>query len=246
MKSIKTLEKAIAQKNEKLAKKRATIVRMQATYEKAVAKCKELGCEFKTEGFDWRSCSNDVYDAATRAENALNSIKNAEKEIAKTSADLEKVQAELAEAQKEVAQLPEVLKVFQAELNTKLYEAFLEHREAVRKHVNALEASGEYSKLPWEETHRLSEEYLATDEALARDAEFHARDLVFSLFYRVRDICGEVTDYNNLKITRGSQGRAAINGFLTGTRGKCEVRSIEAGGYNIVCWHIRVLVLPAK
>ena len=55
---------------------------------------------------------------------------------------------------------------------------------------------------------------------------------------RVSKICGKITNADELLVgTRGD-----INGIIEGENGKAEVRTIEAGGYNIQCFHFRVLV----
>lgn len=55
---------------------------------------------------------------------------------------------------------------------------------------------------------------------------------------RVREITGEITDATGLYI--GDNGE--INGLVIGIRDKARVNTISAGGYNIQCFHFRVLV----
>ncbi len=246
MKNIKTIEKAIEQKVAKLAKRQATLERMTKIYEKGLTQCAKVGYAFKGDGSDGRECPIEVYDVVNKTENANESVKNAQKDITKITKDLETLREELKEAEREVAELPEVLKKFQVELDAKLFESFVENREATKAHIAELKKSGEWKELSWGKRWNLEIDAAKGDDQLKRDAEFGARNLVFNLFYRVRETCGEVQNYERLQITAGTRGKAVINGFLSGTRGKCEVRSIEAGGYNIVCWHIRVLVLPIK
>ena len=59
------------------------------------------------------------------------------------------------------------------------------------------------------------------------------------LVNRVTAIVGEITNVTNLKI--GNQ-QGELNGFVEGTQGKCSVQTIGAGGYNIQCFHYRVLI----
>lgn len=61
----------------------------------------------------------------------------------------------------------------------------------------------------------------------------------YDLCNRISDIVGEITDASNLSI--GHQ-HGEINGIVVGTKGKAKVETIGAGGYNIQCFHFRVLV----
>lgn len=58
------------------------------------------------------------------------------------------------------------------------------------------------------------------------------------LIARVQSIVGNIVNADYLRI--GSNGE--INGYIEGTDGKCSVQTISAGGYNIQCFHYRVLV----
>lgn len=56
---------------------------------------------------------------------------------------------------------------------------------------------------------------------------------------RISAVVGEITDVSDLRIGR-QQGE--LNGIVTGTKGKARVETIGAGGWNIQCFHYRVLV----
>jgi hypothetical protein len=58
------------------------------------------------------------------------------------------------------------------------------------------------------------------------------------LILRVKEITGQITDASFLHI--GLNGE--INGCIIGEKGKAKVETISAGGYNIQCYHYRVLV----
>lgn len=64
----------------------------------------------------------------------------------------------------------------------------------------------------------------------------------FDLCNRISDVVGEITDIQNLRIA--SNGN--LDGVVTGTKGKAKVETIGAGGYNIQCFHYRVLVHKVK
>lgn len=59
---------------------------------------------------------------------------------------------------------------------------------------------------------------------------------------RVKEITGTIKDAKNLSI--GDNGE--INGIIIGQKGIAKVETISAGGYNIQCWHFRVLVREFK
>jgi chromosome segregation ATPase len=62
------------------------------------------------------------------------------------------------------------------------------------------------------------------------------------LFARCSAVVGLITDASNLKVASNS----SLNGFIIGEKGKAEVETIFAGGYNIQCLHYRVLVKKIK
>lgn len=82
------------------------------------------------------------------------------------------------------------------------------------------------------------------DEAKERkDARQIAEHLVLNLIARTEKKIGKITDASYLKLDDGNRYEGTvITGFITGEKGKVVVSTIEAGGYNIQCWHTRVLV----
>lgn len=65
---------------------------------------------------------------------------------------------------------------------------------------------------------------------------------LYMLLTKVSGITGEITDASNLKI--GLKGD--LNGIIKGKDGECNITTIGAGGYNIQCYHYRVLVKEIK
>ena len=63
------------------------------------------------------------------------------------------------------------------------------------------------------------------------------------LVRRITKVVGEIQDVSNLSI--GSK-QGEINGTVKGTKGIATVDTISAGGYNIQCFHYRVLVHKVK
>ena len=62
------------------------------------------------------------------------------------------------------------------------------------------------------------------------------------LVERVNAICGAIKDASGLRV--GEKGE--INGLIIGERGNARVETIDAGGYNIQCYHFRTLVHEVK
>lgn len=59
---------------------------------------------------------------------------------------------------------------------------------------------------------------------------------------RIKEVIGEIKDLTGLRI--GDNGE--INGIAKGVKCNAKVETITAGGYNIQCWHYRVLVNTVK
>lgn len=97
----------------------------------------------------------------------------------------------------------------------------------------------EYNEL-WERENR--ETYTESDESIAKRSAKDAKSLVEDLYKRTFGFTGKTTDYDGLTIDVDNNGYSIINGVVHGENGSCKVTSIGAGGYNIQCWHIRVLV----
>ena len=66
--------------------------------------------------------------------------------------------------------------------------------------------------------------------------------LIINLYYRVRNITGEIVDWSGISAEVGTQGFPVLTGYVIGKEGRAFVETILAGGYNIQRLHIRVLV----
>lgn len=73
------------------------------------------------------------------------------------------------------------------------------------------------------------------EKVLDKEVEAKYKDLVL----RVTKVVGEIKDAGGLSI--GNQN-GEINGTIKGLKGICEIKTISAGGYNIQCFHYRVLI----
>lgn len=58
---------------------------------------------------------------------------------------------------------------------------------------------------------------------------------------RTNKIVGQITDASNLTIG----AKHDLNGYIIGTKGTAKVQTIDAGGYNIQCYHFRTLINKA-
>lgn len=76
------------------------------------------------------------------------------------------------------------------------------------------------------------------EEYLQKMLEQQKKSLLLDLLQRITSKTGEITDANNLFISDSGQ----INGYIIGKKGKVEVETVGAGGYNIQCFHFRTLV----
>ena len=82
------------------------------------------------------------------------------------------------------------------------------------------------------------------------DSEIHeknveaTRALILELYERVIRYTGPITDAFNLKVTRGNDGFATINGYVKGENGTAKVESHGCAGYNIVRYYVRTNVYP--
>ena len=87
------------------------------------------------------------------------------------------------------------------------------------------------------EFHSASEREAWLDKYL----EAEKRDMILDLVTRLREHVGTITDASGLHM-----GYAGVEGLIIGDKGKARLQSVEAGGYNIQCWHVRVLIHPVK
>lgn len=237
---ITTLNDRIEKAEAMIAKKENTIAKKTASIEKKTAKIVALGGDPTKTAFDYRN-TNDLYWLFADIEWLKEDIERGLKEIEEKKETLEKYKKQLAgEIEREeiiLKEMPEVFIPFRDDLVEKWDRFDIKRRDFLKE---------EYINLGYTEFikkyKRAGYEYrFTTDEQIHDNNLYDAKNLILNLYYRVKDITGEITSWSNLYVTSGNAG-AVINGFVEGKEGRAEVESIIAGGYNIQRLHIRVLV----
>lgn len=77
-------------------------------------------------------------------------------------------------------------------------------------------------------------------EIVKRYSEISKESMKMDLIRRTYDVCGKI---NKMVIT-GIGGNGSLNGIAYGEKQNAYVETIPAGGYNIQCFHYRVLIKP--
>lgn len=110
-----------------------------------------------------------------------------------------------------------------------------------RPRIKARRIHAQYSFLD-RYVERKNSEYTINMELLKKDLDQEANMKYDFIIERTNRIVGQIEDASYLKI--GAKGD--LNGFIIGTRGKANVQTIGAGGYNIQCFHFRTLINEIK
>lgn len=225
---LTTLQERIANAEAKIAKKRNTIEKKTALIAKKRANMDKVA-------------DSDKWWAECEIEHLTEDIERGGKEIKAIEKSLEDYRKQLAgEMEREalITELPTNLKRMQRELVEKWDAWDIKHREVMRDNFNRMEYKEFINRFGWS----AREEMYLTDEQIHNANERDARALILNLIYRVKDHVGEITDWSNIRAEQGTCGWTVLNGWVEGTQGRCMVESIEAGGWNIQKFHIRVLV----
>ena len=154
--------------------------------------------------------------------------------------DKAKAEAKEAKAQARVEafeEMPKVLRDFEDQLRERFTESRLARWQALIE--RPWPKYNDYS----DEANEISEAKSTDAAKIKKNAARDAQDLVLNLFNRVKAKCGKITDVNGLYLNEANwKEGTAINGTVKGTDGIARVSSIVAGGYNIQCLHVRVIV----
>lgn len=254
---------------ERLEKAEANVAKIQKTIERHKAQAqKKLDLiekngwtlsrrEYATNGND------DAYWTICDYEDKLNDAKNAEKRLAEAQKTAENWRSRL-ERQLEVertlqTEIPEAFKEARDELVNLWTQWDIDSRERMKQRkiemeeeygVNKSDGYGgfdmrayrEFSRA-WRDIYSYSREESLnhSDEEFRQINEKAADDWLLDLYNRVYNITGPIVDCSDIH-----WGGKALNGIVVGENGSAEVETIDAGGYNIQRYHLRVLVKPLK
>ena len=248
---IETLKDRIEKAKAKIEKKSGTIVKKTAFIEKKYAALRKLGVvdpENQTRE-DYRHLSEtddarwfDISWTYGDIKYLFEDIERLEKEIEETKKTLEKYEAQLTgEIAKEeilLNEIPDIFNNLRDELVATWDKWDIARRERIKKDHNELG----YEKF-WKKYTRSDWEFMYKTETQIHDANVQdAKILILDLYYRVKSVTGEVTDWTHVHATAGTHGFTVLNGIVIGKEGRAKVESILAGGYNIQRLHVRVLV----
>lgn len=243
---ITTLQERIEKATQKIEKKQNTILKKTAQIEKKYSALKKLGIEDpeNRDVEEFRDTENwhDVYWTYAEIGHLKEDITRGGKEIEATKKTLEKYEAQLAgEIEKESIFLKEVPEVFK-DLIDELVDTWDAWDKARKERLRNVYKELGYSKFVKSYTYADYEFMSISSEKIHSDNERDAKALVLDLYYRVKDVTGEVTNWSGIEATQGTNGFTVLNGTVTGKEGRAKVESILAGGYNIQRLHVRVLV----
>ena len=219
---IQKLQERIDKAQEKIDKKCNTIEKTKARIEKLTAqiatfehKTRE---ELRTIPSEERTEENfyTPWEVLFKLEVAEDSIKANYKEIKKIEGTLKKYQNQMVKENNnlnKIENIPEILK--------NLIEKIIEENDKL-----AINDPNE----------------VRSSEEIHKDNVEFANYLVLNLIARTENVVGEITSWNELRITAGSHHLPVFNGVVNGTKGTAIIETIEAGGWNVQRWHLRVLV----
>ena len=234
------LKERFTKAQEKVEKCKATIERHKKQAEKKLQIIKANGWEDGILDDSRYRGSNYRYEALSAISDyewKLDDISGAERKLAEAEQVVKNWQEKL---DKQVAleltianEVPEAFKQARAELVERWVRNDIEAREVM------LQKRKELSREGFRKLYRYTEEEALkhTDEEFRKIEEREADMWLLDLYNRVKAITGEVTDCSNIY-----WGGKCLDGYVVGKNGKAKVDTIEAGGYNIQRWHLRVLV----
>lgn len=238
---IETLNERIEKAKLRIEKKTATIAKKEALIEKKKDAIRKLG--FDPENITDRHANHDLYYLTCDIGYLRDDIRRGAGEIEETKETLEKYEKQLAgELAKEstlINEIPETMKRLQDELVAQWDAWDLEKQQRMEEDRKSMAYEDYRKKYSFSERN----EFFYKTEAQIHDANMEdAKAQIINLYYRVREITGDVTDWRGISLDVGTHGWPVLNGIVIGKQGRASVESIYAGGYNIQRLHIRVLV----
>lgn len=264
MATIEYIRDRAQKAQEAVTKKQATLKLMQGRLEKNVTKLEGMGyTREQALGWaeDWLEAPETIYSTLDSIEAAQESIANAQRELPRLQEKAEEWAAKLAEAeQKEASRNVPAILEFLKMWKERVIAYHVEHCEEYLK--AAAELRARHDEIMADHSMRLVErraKYTQLDDAfrtrwggfgiyvrhgeidierLRADLDQEAKAKYDDIINKVTKITGTITDAADLSV--GAKGE--LNGHLIGENGVAKVRTIGAGGYNIVCYHFRTLI----
>lgn len=239
---IDTLKSRIENANAKIEKKENTIIKKTALIAKKEDKIRQLGFDPSADQNEVANASKEAFWLMIDIDWLKDDIARGNREIKETKASLEKYEQQLAgEIEKEsilLKDIPENLKQMQVELVERWDAWDIERRNKMK---------ADYKELGWKaycEKYRYENKQFKdkTDEQIHNSNVQDAKCLILDLYYRVKNITGEITNWSGVHACQGAHGMTVLNGYVEGKEGRAAIESILAGGYNIQRLHVRVLV----
>lgn len=241
---IDTLKSRIENAKSKIEKKLATIDRKKKDIDSKMAKIQAIGLNPNHDKLVFKD-NPDAYWLKCDIENLMADIIRINDEIESTRKSLEKYEAQLSgELDKEAILLddiPESMKSLQTELVAQWDEQDKQRRNRIaydRKRLSYKDFSKKYSYYDAQFMYK-------TNEQIHNDNLQESKIFILDLYYRIRDITGEVTSWSNIHLEYGNKF-PVLTGYVEGMEGRCSVKTITAGGYNILRLHIRTIVKEIK
>lgn len=214
-------------------KVRATIARVEARLAKLKAMTPEAYVKKYDRDEDWLRF--DIKQAEEQLERNFKKFEEAKRLDAKEEERLAKANAK----SNALDNIPQCLKDFAKEV----VEVTVADKIRVHNHLMSLPypKSNDWSNLA--KAIRREHYDWQGEEHLRKTVQRDVDNMVLNLMSRVAEKCGNIISTDDLSVTMGNSTEGcAINGWIEGDKGNAYVGSIRAGGYNIQCLHIRVLV----
>lgn len=107
-------------------------------------------------------------------------------------------------------------------------------RQEYRDYINQMHNIHPFTKECFDKAEKDYINHSKLNELLEKEKEARYWDLI----NRITEVAGEIQDASDLRMSP----KGNIDGFVTGSKNKVHIETIGAGGYNIQCFHYRVLV----
>jgi len=203
-----------------------TIAKREAKLEKLNAMLAKETDRQKKERIQW-----DIDDEEYALSENKSKIAERKEKIQYWQVKLESANAEC----KRLMEIPEQLKELKVELEKDITETNINLKNQMWAERDQ-DSDGFYKKYNAQDRELMWK----SDSEIERDAKHEAKMWVLNLISRVEKKVGEITNWKVYIATK------SLNGIVEGTRGKVKIETIGAGGYNIQCFHHRVLVNRVK